>query len=122
MLRQTLFCEVEVVRYEDGEQTAPSRRLEFSVRPLHYVIGSLVTAGLAAALVLGLIWPAPENAYAGNLSAYCTWGNPDPYYRYYEPTHCCGCGTLDPIVGTGADVVTPLRTGNDSTLLVRRLP
>lgn len=119
MIRDTWFWEVEVVRLEDGEQHVPSKRLDFSVRPLNYVFGGFAAVGLAAAVLFALVFVGPGDTYPRSLG-YCNWGNPGPYYE--EPAYGCGCGIPGPRVGTGQDVVTPLRSGNDSTMLVRRLP
>ena len=122
MMRDTWFWEVEVVRLEDGEQLAPSKRLDFSIRPLNYLFGSMAAAGLAAAVLFALVFVGPGDYHPRDLGTHCVWGNPGPYYeeplqgccfRYYAPA---------PRGGTGADVVTPLRAGNDTTLLVRRIP
>lgn len=123
MIGDTWFWEMELVRLEDGEPAARPRRLDFSVRPLNYLIGGLATAGLATAVVLALlIYPSPYDSYAHALSSHRSWGSPGPYL-YEEPRdygHCCICGTAVP--RGDQDVITPLRQGNDSTLLVRRLP
>jgi hypothetical protein len=124
MIRDPWFWEVEVVRLEDGEPAARPRRLDFSVRPFNYLIGGLVTTGLAGAVVLALlVYPSPYDSYAHTLlSSHCTWRLPEPNYYSEEPRdygHCCG-GCYLP--GAPRDVITPLRSGNDSTLLVRRLP
>ena len=114
MLRQTWYWEVEVVRIQDGEQTAPARRLDFSVRPLNYLLGGLAAGGLAAALLMAFVLTSPGDYSPHRYSSYCTF---DPGYDIESGgTFCCG------VPARNADVVTPLRREGDSTLLVRRLP
>ncbi|TBR23054.1 hypothetical protein EPO15_06790 [bacterium] len=98
MLRDTLFLELELVRLEAGEQAAPTRRLDFSVRPLTYLLAASLAGELA---LLGLL-SLPSDAGLGRLL-----------------TSYCGCGgyTYDP--DPNPDPLA--RVVPDSTLLVRRL-
>ena len=113
MLRQTLFCEIEVVRYEDGEQTAPSRRLEFSLRPLNCLVASVLVA-LALTAVGGFAYCLPKSGpWPGGTACQL-------YPQGDEPWDCFGCACR--LVATGGDVVTPLPKDGDSTRLVRGLP
>jgi hypothetical protein len=96
MLRDIIFCEFEVVRVEDGEPSAPAWRLDFSMRPLTYVLGGLFAAAAVLTAFLSLPSPAPYGLLSGSLC-----GNGD--YSY------------DP---DGAETSTPPIP--DSTRLVRR--
>ena len=116
MLRQTWYWEVEVVRIQDGEQAAPARRLDFSVRPLNYLLGGLVAGGSAAALLLALVFYGPGDEFSGTLGDYCVWGHADPYL--YDHSHYHGCGV---VTIKSEPEVRPSRVP-DSTFLVRRLP
>lgn len=122
MLRQTWFWEVEVVRIRDGEQAGPAMRLDFSVKPLNYLLGGLAAGGLAAAGLAAALFLGPgqhEHGYeiASGHGSYFYWGEPAPLEHGIKSF--CGCGVRSAVDG---DFVTPLRSQSDTTLLVRRMP
>ena len=116
MIRDTWFWEVEIARLDAGEQTKPARRLDFSVRPLNYLLGGLAAAGLTAALLLAFILYGPGDEFTGNLGPYCVLSDPEPYLNDHSHYHGCGGIRIEP-----EPEVRPSRVP-DTTLLVRRLP
>ena len=112
MLRDTWFWEVEIVRLDAGEQTKPARRLDFSVRPLNYLVGLSLAGAAALTAAAGLIYCLPEPEPVRWGSHCCSYHVPD-----LESFHYTGCGV--PFLGQ-QDVIKPLRQDGDTTLLVRR--
>lgn len=113
MLRDVWFWEVEVVRVEGGAPAAAPWRLDFSLKPLNYLLGALLACGLAAGGVLAASEFDPFGASRQGRTRYSVlWHEDLPQDPLdYAPARWCSCGRP-----------AALTAANDSTLLVRRRP
>lgn len=112
MLRDVWFWEVEVVRVESSAPAAAPWRLDFSLKPLNYLLGAMLACGAAAGGVMAIRGFDHQGALGrGGPHSWLVWQEDAPQDPLdYAPVRWCSCGR------------PPERTSaQDSTLLVRRL-